>query len=79
MDQEREKERIWWEIKYGKNSRCAITHTRLRPGKNWRGESHAVFLKCGHGFCRSALTYWMRLNNSCPLCRQKIIFKRIIK
>lgn len=59
----------WWNKKYGKNSLCAITHTRLRSGKNKHGQPRSIFLNCKHGFCRSALQSWSILNSTCPLCR----------
>lgn len=64
--------RSWWNTKYGKESICAITKTRLRPGKNKYGLSYSVFLPCKHGFYRSALIGWVytcRYDPTCPLCR----------
>lgn len=56
----------WWNKKYGKESVCAITKTRLRPG-------NSVFLKCKHGFCYNALKQWVSMGNkTCPLCRKEI-------
>lgn len=62
----------WWNKKYGKDKICSITQTRLRPGKNKNGKSYSIFLKCKHGFCRSALLKWLETNNTCPLCRTKV-------
>lgn len=63
----------WWNSKYGKNSICAITHNRLRPGYNKYGQKRSVFLKCKHGFSRQALETWILTNTytnpKCPLCR----------
>lgn len=65
--------RSWWKKKYGKDHVCAITNTRLRPGKNKHDLRHAIFLPCKHGFCRSSLVYWVLTKPSdiptCPLCR----------
>jgi len=65
----------WWNKKYGKDSICGITHTRLRPGKNRFGETYAVYLDCKHGFCRSAMKVWVLTNptapGTCPLCRKE--------
>lgn len=65
---------MWWDKKYGKNSICSITKTRLRPGKNKHGQSYSVYLNCGHGFYRSALTKWVLANPleipTCPSCRK---------
>ena len=62
----------WWDKKYGKESVCGITRTRLRPGKNLEGYTYCVFLKCKHGFCRSALKKWVTIGGSttCPMCRK---------
>jgi hypothetical protein len=64
----------WWSKKYGKNSICAISNTRLRPGKNKYNLSYSIFLPCKHGFYRSALIQWVLINPNntptCPLCRQ---------
>jgi hypothetical protein len=65
----------WWNKKYGKDSICAITHSRLRPGKNSDGLSYCIFLPCKHGFYRSAITNLVISNSEeilkCPLCRQE--------
>ena len=66
-----EKKEPFWDKKYGKNSICGITLTRLRPGKNKNGISYIVKTKCNHLFYRSALNKWLENNNSCPTCRQK--------
>jgi len=64
------KKPLWWNKKYGREALCAITKTRLRPGKNKKGLSYAIYLPCQHGFCRSALVKWVLQNkNTCPLCR----------
>ncbi len=64
---------MWWNEKYGKNSICAITQMRLRPGKNRNGMSYSIFLDCKHGFYRSALLNWIVSRPyeepTCPLCR----------
>lgn len=65
---------VWWNKKYGKNSICSISKSRLRSGKNKHGLSYSVFLNCNHGFYRSALTNWVLANPEeyprCPLCRK---------
>lgn len=62
----------WWNKKYGKESICAITQCRLRPGKNKQKQSYVIFLECGHGFYRSVLTQMVSVksNPNCPLCRK---------
>jgi hypothetical protein len=69
----------WWHTKYGKDSICAITKARLRPGKNKKGEPYTVFLSCKHGFYKSALLSWIKSSiiPTCPLCRKEIIIKYI--
>ena len=54
----------WWNRKYGKDSICPITKTRLRPG-------YSVFLRCGHGFSKNALETYIETGGTsrCPLCR----------
>jgi hypothetical protein len=64
----------WWNDKYGRDKVCAITMSRLRPGKNKDGNKYSVFLRCGHGFVRNAIINVVKSNiNSkpkCPLCRK---------
>ena len=71
--------RSWWDKKYGKDRICAITRTRLRPGKNKDGMSRTVFLPCKHGFKRYALIQMIAANEtdflSCPLCRKRYYLK----
>lgn len=61
---------MWWNSKYGKDKVCSITHCRLRAGGN------CVFLKCGHGFYKNALSSWIDVKvsvgeiPSCPSCRK---------
>jgi len=64
----------WWDKKYGKDKICGITRIRLRCGKNKVGKSVTVYLKCGHGFYRSAIKNWVyaqKGNSTCPLCRKE--------
>lgn len=65
----------WWAKKYGKNSICAITNTRLRPGKNKNNLPYSIFLPCKHGFYRSAMLQWVLAKPNeiptCPLCRRE--------
>ena len=65
----------FWKRNWGKDKICAITMTRLRPGKNMLGVTYTVRLKCGHQYYRKALTEWLKNNNSCPICRETIIKK----
>ncbi len=64
----------WWNKKYGKNSICGITQSRLRPGKNYYGSSYVLKLPCKHTFYRSALQKWILTHPTvlptCPLCRK---------
>ncbi len=61
----------WWSKKYGKDKVCAITHTRLRSGVNSQGLPYSIFLRCGHGFVRTALINMVKNGSSkCPLCRK---------
>ena len=73
------KKSVWWYKKYGKDSICAITKTRLRPGRDRYGLTYALFLPCKHGFSRTALVNWVFsiVENgyddtvTCPLCRRQ--------
>ena len=65
-------EKCWWDKKWGNESICGITLTRLRPGMNANNQSKAVFLPCGHGFVRNALKDWCKKQGNCPICRKKI-------
>ena len=44
----------WWDKKWGKNSVCVITHTRLRPGVDKDGLSYVISLSCGHFFLQTS-------------------------
>ena len=62
----------WWDKKYGKNAICAISMTRLRPGKNKDNVSYSIYLQCKHGFVRSAFVRWVESGKrTCPVCRSK--------
>ena len=68
---------LWWNKKWGKDKICGITLTRLRPGKDHKGVSKCVYLKCGHGFYRKCLQKWIitKFNSgdgevNCPMCRK---------
>lgn len=63
----------FWNKKYGKNSICPITLTRLRPGKNKDGVPYIITSSCNHIFCRSAFINWLKNHDTCPVCRKKII------
>jgi hypothetical protein len=65
----------FWKKKWGKSAICAITHTRLRPGKNKHGMPYSISLSCKHRFVRSALLEWVKQSVQtpvCPLCRNEI-------
>jgi len=62
----------FWDRKWGTDKICGIFHTRLRPGKNKDEMTYSVFLKCGHGFCRTAITKWINTKMNCPICRRNI-------
>lgn len=73
---------LWWDKKYGKESKCAITLTRLRPGKNKNKIPYSIFLHCGHGFNRNALMNMIKFKygeiHKCPLCRANFQIRNII-
>lgn len=62
----------WWASKWGRDKICSITHVRLRPGKK------ITTLKCGHAFYKSAISSWLKTNDTCPLCRQCVKPKRYV-
>ena len=68
----------FWSVDWGKDAICAITHTRLRPGKDVNGNPYVCKLGCGHRFYRSALLEWIRyqmkrrVDRTCPLCRKTV-------
>ena len=64
----------WWNKKWGKNSVCAITHTRLRPGVDKDGLPYVISLSCGHFFYRKVINAWYVKSSdpSCPICRKVI-------
>jgi hypothetical protein len=71
----------FWNKKWGKDQKCAITCSRLRPGKDRNGLSYTIELECGHRFWRKALVQWVitsyantteHAHPSCPVCRQHI-------
>ena len=72
MIKKRKNRKPFWNKKYGKNSICAITHTRLRPGRNKQGQTYVLKVKCGHIFYRSAINIWLENHDTCPCCRQTI-------
>ncbi len=75
----------FWDAKWGKDAVCAITQTRLRPGKSSDGYSYVLSLDCGHRFYRSALIEWVQqqfdndLDATCPLCRKTIYLREFEK
>ena len=68
------KKKPFWNKKWGNDKICAITRTRIRPGKDKNGISYAIHLSCGHYFYRKAFIEWYAKNNDkiCPLCRKNI-------
>ena len=71
----------FWDKKWGKDNRCAITCSRLRPGQDKNGLSYTIELECGHRFWRKALVRWcvessVNINIGehvkCPVCRADI-------
>lgn len=60
----------WWKSKWGKENICAISYTRLRPGKN------ISRLECKHSFYTKALVQWINSTTDiypkCPICRTVI-------
>tara|TARA_Y100001970_G_scaffold256644_1_gene334592 strand:- start:553 stop:777 length:225 start_codon:yes stop_codon:yes gene_type:complete len=69
----------FWDKKWGKTKKCAITRTRLRPGKDKDGKTYVIELPCGHFFYRKALFAWFDKNTDhlCPLCRKEVDLKNI--
>ena len=61
-----------WGKKWGKNEKCSITLSRLRPGNNKFGIPYTICLPCKHRFYRAALINWVKTNPSCPVCRRRI-------
>jgi hypothetical protein len=63
----------FWDKKWGRDQRCAITYSRLRPGKDKDGVSYCIELECGHRFYRKALFRWIIDSHyTCPVCRKHI-------
>jgi hypothetical protein len=62
----------WWNKKWGKDNLCALTQSRLRPGKNKIGISHCIKIECGHMFYTKPLIVWLENNSTCPVCRFQI-------
>jgi hypothetical protein len=69
----------FWDKKWGKSKKCAITRSRLRPGKDKDGKTYVIGLPCSHFFYRKALLAWFdkNIDNICPLCRKEIDIKNI--
>lgn len=65
-DNSAQRPKPWWSSKWGRDKICPITHVRLRPGNKVKT------LRCGHSFLKKAIDDWIKNNNTCPLCRQKI-------
>lgn len=64
----------WWNKKWGSESMCSITYTRLRPGKNKNGVRKTSSLKCSHRFCTKSLLEWIKNcpnTPTCPICRKE--------
>ena len=79
----KEKGKLWWNKKYGKDKKCVITQSRLRPGG--KTMKNIVYLKCGHGFYRRALFQWIHTKTiqrklvQCPLCRRVFSIEEAFK
>ena len=62
----------FWKKKW-EGQLCGITHGRLRPGRNKKGDPYCIFLDCKHGFYRSVILEWVincyPENPTCPVCR----------
>jgi hypothetical protein len=60
----------WWKRRWGNENICAISYTRLRPGKN------VTRLECNHSFYTRALLRWIESTQgkeaNCPVCRSVI-------
>jgi len=72
----------WWSKKWGSNSICGITYSRLRPGKNKNGVYHTSRLKCSHSFCTNLLLEWIKKcpgEPTCPMCRQQFDLLDLLK
>ena len=69
------KKKLAWSKKWGKESICPITQSRMRPGKDKNGTSYVIQISCGHRFYRKALIAWYMgsfYEPRCPLCSYKI-------
>ena len=62
----------WWNKKYGKESICVISYSRIRAGKDKNGLEYSTVLPCGHIFYTKALYEWIKKSDitRCPMCRQ---------
>lgn len=72
----------WWSKKWGSNSICGITYSRLRPGKNKNGVHHTSRLKCSHSFCTNLLLEWIKKcpgEPTCPMCREQFDLLDLLK
>jgi len=61
----------WWSKKWGRDKICPILQGRMRPhGKR------SIQTECGHRFFEDAFLAWIgQGNDTCPLCRAKILFE----
>lgn len=66
----------WWKDKWGRDKKCPITTTRLRPGKNKNNIPYTYTLSCKHSFVTNALLQWFKKSNNCPMCRKSSTLKK---
>ena len=48
------------------NSKCTICLEAWRQGET------ITKLSCQHSFCKECITQWLKMHNSCPLCRESV-------
>ena len=69
----------WWNKKWGKDQICGITHNRLKCGVNKNGIPFTSELNCKHRFQTNALLEWMKINSTCPLCREPFNLESLLR
>lgn len=52
----------------GKNPECAVCIVELRDG-----DSARLLPRCGHRFHADCVGAWLRLHDTCPLCRASVV------
>lgn len=53
-------------VESGQETECTVCACLLKSGEK------AKVLRCGHGFHGECLVPWLKLKNSCPVCRKTI-------